>query len=92
MGLPILENSMKKITSLLEGILIGGLKVYRWTISPLLGSNCRYEPSCSCYAIEALKAHGIGRGTVLTLKRLSRCHPWTSKSGFDPVPLSIKKG
>lgn len=62
---------------------------YRWFVSPILGTNCRYCPSCSEYAIEALRAHGAGRGAWLALRRLARCHPWGG-SGYDPVPPSIR--
>lgn len=59
--------------------------LYRWFISPLLGVNCRYAPSCSEYALEALKVHGVARGSWLTAHRLVRCQPWGG-SGYDPVP------
>ena len=68
--------------------LIAGLRIYRVTLSPVLyalGVRCRHEPSCSAYAIEALKCHGAHAGCWLTVSRLSRCHPWGSH-GFDPVP------
>ena len=58
---------------------------YRWLVAPVLGANCRYCPSCSEYAIEALRIHGAGRGSVLALRRLLRCHPWGGH-GLDPVP------
>jgi hypothetical protein len=58
---------------------------YRWLVSPVLGPSCRYHPSCSEYAIEALRAHGAARGGWLALRRISRCHPWGGH-GFDPVP------
>jgi hypothetical protein len=63
-------------------ILIRG---YRYAISPLLGRRCRYFPSCSEYAGEAIEKHGAGRGTWLGLKRVLRCHPW-HPGGYDPVP------
>ncbi len=59
--------------------------LYRRTISPLLGPSCRFSPSCSEYAAEALQRHGPARGTLLAVKRLLRCHPWGSR-GHDPVP------
>ena len=62
--------------------LLGG---YRRWISPLLGQRCRFAPSCSAYALEALTVHGAGRGSWLTLRRLSRCHPF-HPGGHDPVP------
>ena len=58
---------------------------YRLLISPWLGVNCRYQPTCSSYAVEALKTHGAFRGTALAAKRIARCHPWGG-SGYDPVP------
>ncbi len=54
-------------------------------ISPWLGSKCRYTPTCSQYGIDALKKHGVIKGTWLTMKRISRCHPWGGH-GYDPVP------
>ncbi len=65
--------------------LLGLVKLYRITISPLLGANCRYQPTCSAYAIEALKTHGAFRGSALAAKRIARCHPWGGH-GYDPVP------
>jgi len=61
------------------------VRVYQVALSPLLGPNCRYYPTCSQYAIEAIETHGSLRGAWLTLKRISRCHPW-HEGGFDPVP------
>lgn len=76
---------MKKIKHLLSLPFILLIKGYQWVISPLLGPKCRFTPTCSHYGIEALKKHGPLKGLWLTLKRLSKCHPWGS-SGFDPVP------
>ncbi|MDR1699440.1 MAG: membrane protein insertion efficiency factor YidD [Prevotellaceae bacterium] len=59
--------------------------VYRAVISPLLPPSCRYTPTCSQYAIEAVKKYGMFKGGWLALKRISRCHPWGG-SGYDPVP------
>lgn len=61
--------------------------IYRWTLSPFVGRNCRFEPTCSNYALEALSRHGAIRGGWLTLRRLARCHPWGGW-GYDPVPAS----
>jgi hypothetical protein len=61
------------------------IRIYQLGISPLLGPRCRFYPSCSQYALEAVAAHGSMRGSWLALRRLARCHPF-STSGFDPVP------
>jgi putative membrane protein insertion efficiency factor len=61
------------------------IKIYQNLISPLLGSNCRFTPTCSQYGLEAIKKHGPFKGGWLTLKRIGRCHPWGSH-GHDPVP------
>jgi putative membrane protein insertion efficiency factor len=61
------------------------LAAYRYTLSPLLGRNCRFFPSCSEYAMEALERHGALRGSWLALRRVARCHPW-HPGGYDPVP------
>ena len=66
-------------------ILIGVVKAYRLLISPSLGSNCRFEPSCSAYSLQALNQHGATLGSYLTLRRLVRCQPWC-EGGHDPVP------
>jgi putative membrane protein insertion efficiency factor len=65
--------------------LIALVRLYQVAISPWLPPSCRYEPSCSTYAIEAVGRHGAGRGSWLALRRLGRCHPWGGR-GFDPVP------
>ena len=66
--------------------LIALIKVYKYSISPLLGeSKCRYQPSCSTYAIEALQKYGLFKGTYLAIKRILSCHPWGGH-GYDPVP------
>ena len=61
------------------------IKFYQSAISPWLGKNCRYEPTCSHYTLEALKIHGIFKGGFLGIKRIMSCHPWGG-SGYDPVP------
>ncbi len=65
--------------------MLGLVWLYRLAVSPWLGNNCRYEPSCSEYAMEALRLHGAFRGGGLALRRIGRCHPWGG-SGYDPVP------
>lgn len=66
-------------------VVLAPLWVYRHLISPLMPKSCRYYPSCSAYAEEALKTHGVLRGSVMALGRLARCHPWTP-GGVDHVP------
>ena len=66
-------------------MLLGMVRFYRLVISPLLPASCRYQPTCSEYAIEAITRYGPFKGLWLTLKRLGRCHPWGGH-GYDPVP------
>ena len=73
---------IKKIT---QKILIGLVRFYQHAISPALPPSCRYTPTCSTYAIQALQKHGPIKGSWLAAKRISRCHPWGGK-GYDPVP------
>ena len=73
------------IRTLLVWILIVPVKIYQWVISPWLPKTCRYEPSCSQYAIEALREHGPFTGLLLGTKRILSCHPWGGH-GHDPVP------
>jgi hypothetical protein len=68
-------------------VMLGLIRLYQLVLSPLLGANCRFQPTCSAYAREAIERFGPRRGGWLAIKRISRCHPW-SKSGFDPVPPS----
>ena len=67
-------------------LLIILIRAYQVVLSPFLGGACRFVPSCSAYAIEAIAIHGAGRGLVLALRRLSRCHP-LANAGIDPVPI-----
>jgi putative membrane protein insertion efficiency factor len=77
-------------------IAIIPIRIYQYTISPLLPTSCRHVPTCSHYAIEALKLHGLFRGTYLATRRILRCHPWGTH-GYDPVPprpyriMNVKK-
>lgn len=66
------------------------VKGYRLLISPSLGSNCRFEPSCSVYSLQALEKYGAVGGSYLTLKRIGRCHPWCD-GGLDPIPEHAPK-
>jgi putative membrane protein insertion efficiency factor len=69
----------------MKALLLLVLRGYQYAISPLFGANCRFYPSCSEYAREAIDRHGAGKGSWLTLRRLGRCHPY-HPGGFDPVP------
>ena len=66
------------------------IKAYQIILSPMIGPNCRFHPSCSHYATEALEKHGVIHGAWLTLKRLVKCNPWGGQ-GFDPVPEKKNK-
>jgi uncharacterized protein len=76
------------MTNVLRAALIAPIRLYQWTLSPLLGVNCRYAPSCSAYAAEAIATHGALKGLWLAARRLARCHPWGG-SGYDPVPQPL---
>ena len=71
-------------------ILIKLIKGYKFLISPLLGHSCRYLPTCSEYTVQSIQKHGIIKGLELSIKRISKCHPWGSH-GYDPVPKKIKE-
>ena len=71
-------------------ILIKLIRFYQVAISPWLGKNCRYQPTCSQYMLEALKVHGLYKGVFLGIKRILSCHPWGG-SGYDPVPYKEEK-
>jgi len=73
------------VKRLLSNILIGLIRIYQWSISPILGQNCRYSPTCSQYSVEAIKKHGPLKGGWFALKRILSCHPWGGH-GHDPVP------
>lgn len=80
-----LRRAWRAFTRLLALPLVGLVWLYRLTLSPFVGQHCRFTPTCSQYAIEALQAHGAFRGSLLAARRLSRCHPWC-EGGYDPVP------
>jgi putative membrane protein insertion efficiency factor len=71
-------------------LFMGFIRVYQWTISPLLGPVCRFHPSCSHYGYEAMSVHGATKGTYLTVWRILRCNPWNS-GGVDPVPPRTRR-
>jgi putative membrane protein insertion efficiency factor len=76
---------MEKINVALRKIPIGIVKLYQVVLSPMLGPTCRFHPSCSYYAIDAITQHGLAKGCWLSLKRILRCHP-LNDGGYDPVP------
>jgi len=69
----------------MKHLLLALIRIYKYMISPFFGSRCRFFPSCSEYALEAVDKYGAFKGTCLGLKRIFRCHPWNT-GGFDPVP------
>jgi len=73
------------INKFFSKFFIGLIKIYQFTLSPFLGKQCRFVPTCSQYGIEAMQKHGALKGSWLTIKRIVRCNPWGG-SGYDPVP------
>ena len=76
---------MNRFAKLLAVPFILLIRLYQKLLSPLLGAQCRFSPTCSAYGLEAFKKHGVFKGFWLTIKRIGRCHPWGG-SGYDPVP------
>ena len=66
------------------------IRAYQLVISPMLGSNCRFMPTCSEYAMGSLKEYGLVKGTFLSIKRIGKCHPWGGH-GYDPIPTKMEK-
>lgn len=75
---------------MMQSLLMGVVKAYRIFLSPWLGSACRFEPTCSVYALQALQSHGAAAGSYLTVSRIGRCHPWCA-GGADPVPVETPR-
>lgn len=69
----------------MKAILLGALRLYQLVLSPWIGNQCRFYPTCSEYAHQAIQIHGSWRGSALAIRRLGKCHPWHD-GGFDPVP------
>lgn len=82
---PVTIKKSISLRSILSFPFIAIIKIYQWVISPWLGPKCRYTPTCSNYAVEALKKYGPLKGSWLSIKRIARCHPWGGQ-GYDPVP------
>ncbi len=80
-----MRRVIQAISKAVGSVMIGLIKVYQWTLSPLIGKACRYTPTCSNYGIEAIRKYGPIKGGWLTLKRILSCNPWGG-SGYDPVP------
>jgi putative membrane protein insertion efficiency factor len=83
-------TTLAKYGEKMRRIMISLIKLYQTILSPFVGQHCRFYPSCSSYALEALEKHGTLRGLWLSIKRVSRCHPW-HEGGVDPVPEPQKK-
>ncbi len=79
---------VERLQALPRRVLVGLVKAYRLLLSAWLGSSCRFTPTCSAYALEALERHGAAAGSYLALRRIARCHPWCA-AGDDPVPLTL---
>jgi hypothetical protein len=86
----LIERITVGVRNTVANVLIGLVRLYQWGISPWLGPRCRFEPTCSSYAIAAIRRFGPARGGLLALRRLSRCHPWGA-SGYDPVPEDLAR-
>ena len=77
---------MDKLKILSKQLCILPIRFYQLFVSPMLGSHCRFAPTCSSYAIQAIDKHGLFLGSWLAIRRIGRCHPWSKRSGYDPVP------
>lgn len=84
------EQNTLSIKGVIGAIFILIIRIYQYTISPLLGANCRYTPTCSKYAVEAIRIWGPLKGGWMALKRIGSCHPWGGH-GYDPVPEKKEK-
>lgn len=90
----VLERLRRWLVAVVRRLLLGLIMVYRYVLSPVIGPRCRYLPTCSEYAQEALERHGVVKGSWLAVKRICRCHPvkWLGGgSGYDPVPEPDEK-
>jgi uncharacterized protein len=83
--LPTSEFRAVSLIELPKRAVLAGIRLYQWTLSPYLGRQCRFYPTCSHYALEAIEQHGLLRGGALSIRRLSRCHPFHA-GGVDLVP------
>ncbi len=83
--MPVFRFLWKSLSLVLSALFTALIKLYQWFISPLLGANCRYTPTCSQYGLEAIRKYGPLKGGWMALRRIGRCHPWGGH-GHDPVP------
>lgn len=83
-----MTNAERTSHSVPGRLLLGSIRLYQWCLSPWLGHHCRFYPTCSCYAHQAIAEHGALRGTLLAGRRLLKCHPW-HEGGPDPVPSRL---
>ena len=81
---------IKILAQIIGNLLAGLIRTYQLVISPVLAGSCRYQPTCSQYALDAIDLHGPFKGSWLAVRRIARCHPWGS-TGFDPVPARKAK-
>ena len=81
---------MVEIKQAMRGLAATTIKGYQYAISPFLGNHCRFSPSCSNYALEAIETYGLIKGSLLGIKRIGKCHPW-HPGGYDPVPGTSNK-
>ncbi|MEC8946638.1 MAG: membrane protein insertion efficiency factor YidD, partial [Candidatus Neomarinimicrobiota bacterium] len=87
---PVCSTKISIKSKIMSFIFIKMIKMYQIVLSPFLGSNCRYQPTCSNYAIESIEQWGVIQGSVLSFKRIIKCHPWGS-SGYDGVPTKHER-
>jgi len=73
---------------MIQRVLIAIIRAYKFILSPFLGQNCRFHPTCSSYTIEAIEVHGVIKGGYLGVKRILKCHPWYKGEMVDPVPVT----
>ena len=78
------------LNKIITALLLFLIRAYQLIISPILGLNCRFAPTCSEYAMESLKSHGLIKALFLAIKRIVKCHPWGGH-GYDPIPTKINK-
>lgn len=84
-----MQTPWRFILGIPRNILVATVLLYRWGVSPMLGANCRFAPSCSAYAVEAIRMHGALRGGWMAARRVMRCHP-LGGGGYDPVPAGAR--